>query len=74
MREFWIDRWKGLLILLVVLGHVVGAGGNLAQDETSTLLLGIRNFIYFICLRFLSLQDYVLTQRQYIMSILEILL
>ena len=30
MREFWIDRWKGLLILLVVLGHVVGAGGNLA--------------------------------------------
>ena len=46
MREFWIDRWKGLLILLVVLGHVVGAGGNLAQDGTSTLLLGIRNFIY----------------------------
>ena len=35
-----------MLILLVVLGHVVGAGGNLAQDETSTLLLGIRNFIY----------------------------
>lgn len=46
MREFWIDRWKGLLILLVVLGHVVGAGGNLAQGETSTMLLGIRNFIY----------------------------
>ena len=46
MRESWIDRWKGLLILLVVLGHVVGAGGNLAQGETSLVLLDIRNFIY----------------------------
>ena len=46
MREFWIDRWKGLLILLVVLGHVVGGGGNLARGETSTVLLGIWKFIY----------------------------
>lgn len=46
MRESWIDRWKGLLILLVVLGHVVGAGGNLAHGETVTALLGIRSFIY----------------------------
>lgn len=30
MREPWIDRWKGLLILLVVLGHVAGSVGAMA--------------------------------------------
>lgn len=39
MREAWIDRRKGMLILLVVLGHVVGGGGNLAAGSTSNLLL-----------------------------------
>ena len=35
MRKAWIDRWKGLLILLVVFGHAVGGGGNLASGKTS---------------------------------------
>jgi len=46
MREAWIDRWKGMLILLVVLGHVVGGGGNLAAGSASNLLLELWRVIY----------------------------
>ena len=46
MREAWIDRWKGLLILLVALGHAVGGGGNLAEGSASNLLLELWRVIY----------------------------
>lgn len=46
MRKDWIDRWKGLLILLVVLGHVAGGGGNLWQGEGTSILDGIREVVY----------------------------
>ena len=46
MHHKWIDRWKGLLILLVVFGHAVGAAGNLAYGDTADVLLRIRYFIY----------------------------
>lgn len=42
-REEWIDRWKGILILLVVLGHVAGGGGNLVGGGWQ---LKLRNIIY----------------------------
>lgn len=45
-REPWIDRAKGLLIFLVVLGHVAGAGGNLAHGTAADALQLIRNVIY----------------------------
>ena len=34
-RLSWIDSWKGILILLVVLGHVVGGGAHLTSDESA---------------------------------------
>lgn len=46
MREQWIDRWKGILILLVVLGHVVGGGENLWQGEPASMLGVVREVIY----------------------------
>ena len=46
MREDWIDRWKGLLIMFVVLGHVAGGGGNLWQGEGTSILDGIREVVY----------------------------
>lgn len=42
-HEEWIDRWKGVLILFVVLGHVAGAGGKLAGGGWQ---LELRNLIY----------------------------
>lgn len=46
MREAWIDRWKGLLILLVVLGHTVGGGGKIAEGRTADILMDVRHVIY----------------------------
>lgn len=46
MRHKWIDRWKGLLILLVVFGHAVGAAGNLSEGFTADVLLKVRHFVY----------------------------
>ena len=34
-RESWIDSWKGILIALVVLGHVVGGGAHLATGAAA---------------------------------------
>jgi len=45
-RQDWIDRAKGILIFLVVLGHVVGAAGNLASGVVAGELLSVRNEIY----------------------------
>lgn len=47
MHEDWIDRWKGILILLVVLGHVAGGGENLWKGGADASTLGIiREIIY----------------------------
>ena len=46
MHHKWIDRWKGLLILLVVFGHAVGAAGNLSEGFTADVLLKVRHFVY----------------------------
>lgn len=46
MREAWIDRWKGILILLVVLGHVVGAAGNLGTGIAGRWMNEARMIIY----------------------------
>lgn len=46
MREVWIDRWKGLLILLVVVGHVVGGAAHLATDAARPWLEGVYRVIY----------------------------
>lgn len=37
-RVDWIDRYKGLLIILVVMGHVVGGGYHLTQGTSQQLL------------------------------------
>lgn len=46
MREDWIDRWKGLLIALVVLGHAVGVASHFAHDATKELLDYVFKVIY----------------------------
>lgn len=46
MHRIWIDRWRGLLILLVVLGHAVGGGGNLAEGNASCRLLELWRIVY----------------------------
>ena len=46
MRQSWIDRWKGILILLVVLGHVAGGGANISVKGSESILLLVRDIIY----------------------------
>lgn len=46
-HEAWVDRWKGILIFLVVLGHVVGGGYHLADAMTQPVLGLIYKIIYF---------------------------
>lgn len=46
MREDWVDRWKGLLICLVVLGHAVGMGCHFAQGLTKESLVYMYKAIY----------------------------
>ena len=46
MREVWIDSWKGLLIFLVVLGHVAGAVVHLTSGAASTVSALIYKWIY----------------------------
>ena len=45
-RELWIDQWKGLLILLVVVGHVVGGWAHLATEPALSFFEGIYRVIY----------------------------
>ena len=46
MREAWIDQWKGLLILLVVVGHVVGGAAHLTTGISQEVLEGVYRVIY----------------------------
>lgn len=47
MREAWIDRLKGLLIALVVLGHAVGSFAVTATPEARPLFSYLYRVIYF---------------------------
>ena len=42
----WLDRLKGILILLVVLGHVLGSAANVSTGTHERLLRGFFNVIY----------------------------
>lgn len=56
MREDWIDRWKGFLIYLVVLGHAVGVASHFSKDSVHDVYEGVFKVIYcfhmpaFFCL------------------------
>ena len=76
-RKAWIDRWKGLLILLVVFGHVVGAGGNLSDGRVAYWLLEARRVIYLfhmpaffilagLCWRYDSTKSFIAALRQFV--------
>lgn len=43
-RDFHIDNIKGVLIFLVVLGHMLGY----LQETHSAFATGVRTFIYFL--------------------------
>lgn len=45
-RIGWIDGWKGLLIFLVVLGHIVGVMCHYGRDDTRATFSIIYKFIY----------------------------
>lgn len=45
-REQWIDAWKGFLILLVVIGHVVGAGRHISGGVSQIVLERMYEIIY----------------------------
>ena len=42
MRYLWIDAWRGILIILVVLGHAVGG----AEHFSSTPHAGALDYVY----------------------------
>ena len=46
-RKSWIDSWKGLLIFLVVLGHVVGMMSHFTTGRMQDAFLYAYRFIYF---------------------------
>ena len=46
MRTRWVDSWKGILIFLVVLGHVVGMVCHYTQGETSKFMSLCYKWIY----------------------------
>lgn len=46
MREEWIDRWKGLLITLVVIGHAVGGAEHLSGGQTRQFMAFVYKMIY----------------------------
>lgn len=45
-REVWLDCWKGILIILVVLGHLSGGAYHLAHGESQVILQYIFKLIY----------------------------
>ena len=46
MRIGWIDSWRGILIFLVVIGHVVGMSYHFVNIEDQRVLSLIYKFIY----------------------------
>lgn len=46
MRIDWVDRYKGLLIILVVMGHVVGGAVHLTSGTSQTFLHRVYLVIY----------------------------
>ena len=46
MYEEWVDRWKGILIFLVVLGHVVGGAYHMTNETVQPSLRLIYKIIY----------------------------
>ena len=42
-RDYHVDNIKGMLIILVVCGHLL----SYLQDMNSTFAIGVRTFIYF---------------------------
>lgn len=46
MREEWIDRLKGILITLVVLGHAVGSAAITADESVRPFFSGVYRVIY----------------------------
>ena len=51
MRQFrprieWIDRWRGVLTLLVVLGHVFGMASHMGDANANVYFSLLRNTIY----------------------------
>jgi len=46
-RLDWIDSWKGMLIFLVVLGHVSGAALHMNDGRLSGVFAQLYKFIYF---------------------------
>ena len=60
MHEEWVDRWKGLLIALVVLGHSVGVASHFAHGMTMELFDYLYKVIYcFHMPAFFCLMGYV---------------
>lgn len=46
MRIEWIDRWKGLLILLVIIGHTVGSVSHVCNGYARDVFEFIYKAIY----------------------------
>lgn len=45
-RESWVDSWKGILIFLVVLGHVAGMMYHFSTGEARAVMRYVYRFIY----------------------------
>lgn len=65
MRETWIDQWKGVLIVLVILGHAIGVAGHFAQGLTKEILdLGFKAIYCFHMPAFFCVVGYVWRTRE----------
>lgn len=47
MREEWVDSWKGIMIILIVLSHIVGVGGLYSAGFLRCAYEGVGNFLSF---------------------------
>ena len=45
-RIEWVDEWKGMLILLVVLGHIAGGMCHYASGDANAIMRYVYRFIY----------------------------
>lgn len=46
MRIRWIDSWRGILMLFVVIGHVVGMACHFSSDGVRSFMVGVYKVIY----------------------------